>query len=382
MPVLSKNHYLFIGNPGGGKSTILNGLAGTVLFKSGEKVGSGVTVALQQEEIPGKGVFMDTPGLAETRKEVRDNAAAQITDALRKNGNYRIFFVITLEAGRVRPADVATISLVTDALKNVDDICYSIIINKLSSRLVNKLEHNIDNCVDDLMACLMGDVAIRTNNIFYMEHTEELFGTDMDQRGTADDQKLKYKLPEKLQDFIVCAPRVIVDSAKVEAVKADLFEDLNEKFKAEIDALKGNLEQQQDKNAKMQQDLDKQAKIAAKAQEQAKADRDRFLKEVEGLKQEHEDSAAKLKEAHDREQQRLQEEMRKASEENKKYVSERLQQAEAKAKKESDALKAKHTEEMNKKAASSDGGGWTKYVDWIPVAGPVISGIARLFGAK
>lgn len=72
--------------------------------------------------------YLDTPGLADVK--LRQEAARAITTALRKSGTYQIFFVITLQAGRIRPEDMATIKLVLESCSDIK--CYSIIINKLS----------------------------------------------------------------------------------------------------------------------------------------------------------------------------------------------------------------------------------------------------------
>ena len=103
---MSQRYRLFIGNPGVGKSTLINCLTQKNLFKSGVAIGGGLTTQLQQEK-HGDVVYMDTPGLADV--QLRKAAAKAITEALKKNGIYKIFFVITLEAGRVRPVDLATI---------------------------------------------------------------------------------------------------------------------------------------------------------------------------------------------------------------------------------------------------------------------------------
>ena len=120
---------LFIGNPGTGKSTLANCIAKRVLFKSGISFGSVMTNNLnieKHDEI----IYLDTPGLADIN--MRKVAASSITEGLKKNGKYQIFFVITLNAGRLRLDDLVTIWLV---LLSVPDIKFvNIIINKLSKR--------------------------------------------------------------------------------------------------------------------------------------------------------------------------------------------------------------------------------------------------------
>jgi ribosome biogenesis GTPase A len=50
-----------VGNPGSGKSTILNSLAGEVLFKAGVNIGQGLTFQLDEAENK-NGHLLDTPG--------------------------------------------------------------------------------------------------------------------------------------------------------------------------------------------------------------------------------------------------------------------------------------------------------------------------------
>ena len=71
---------------------------------------------------------MDTPGLQDV--VTRRRAAIAITEALRQNGNYQIFFVLTLNAVKLRPEDLTIIRRV---LLNAPYItCLNIIINKVS----------------------------------------------------------------------------------------------------------------------------------------------------------------------------------------------------------------------------------------------------------
>ena len=91
---------MFIGNPGAGKSTLANCVAKKNLFESGINYGQGLTFQLDWKVHNGI-TYIDTPGLADIK--LRQEAAKAITEALKKDGIYQIFFVITLQSGRLRP---------------------------------------------------------------------------------------------------------------------------------------------------------------------------------------------------------------------------------------------------------------------------------------
>ena len=79
---------LFLGNPGKGKSTLLNGLMGKVGFKSGVAMFGGLTYELSKTEVDGV-VYMDTPGLADADQAMREKAAKAVTLALKQSGTYK-----------------------------------------------------------------------------------------------------------------------------------------------------------------------------------------------------------------------------------------------------------------------------------------------------
>merc|ERR1712050_148484 len=123
---------------GVGKSTLLNGLTGTKNFASGISVGGGLTDKLQMFEFEGD-VYMDTPGLSDI--ELRKQAAAAINKAMSMGGRFKLFFVITLDAGRVRPVDLTTMKLVLGACSDIPaHNGYGIIINKLHKKVMKKLQ--------------------------------------------------------------------------------------------------------------------------------------------------------------------------------------------------------------------------------------------------
>ncbi|KAK1942653.1 hypothetical protein P3T76_006152 [Phytophthora citrophthora] len=123
-------NYLLLGNPGTGKSTLINCLIGKPVFKAGIFYGGGLTSFFQKHEHDGK-VYMDTLGLAD-RKLMRQ-AAEAITEALRQSGTYKIFFMVRLENGRVVADDLSTIETVISCI-NLDEVPFTIIINNVKKR--------------------------------------------------------------------------------------------------------------------------------------------------------------------------------------------------------------------------------------------------------
>jgi GTPase Era involved in 16S rRNA processing len=131
---MSQETIIFIGSPGVGKSTLGNGLAGSLIFKSGISAGQGLSTFLQKHVTAAGRCIIDTPGLADVN--LRKVAATEISQALKQGGYLKIIFVITLEGGRARPQDVDSIKLVTDAVPV--NTPFAILLNKLTNR-----EHSV-----------------------------------------------------------------------------------------------------------------------------------------------------------------------------------------------------------------------------------------------
>eukprot|EP00178_Gracilaria_changii_P013247 TRINITY_DN37450_c0_g1_i1.p1 TRINITY_DN37450_c0_g1~~TRINITY_DN37450_c0_g1_i1.p1 ORF type:complete len:315 (+),score=39.29 TRINITY_DN37450_c0_g1_i1:33-977(+) len=124
---------IFIGNPGVGKSFLLNSLLQEQKFQSGVSYGEGLTQTLQleQDSHTPNTFWGDTPGLSDINR--RKKAAEEIEKAMKQNGYYRIVFVLTLESGRFRPDDILTMKLVLDVIPK--QVPFGIIINKVSLRI-------------------------------------------------------------------------------------------------------------------------------------------------------------------------------------------------------------------------------------------------------
>ncbi len=87
--------------------------------------------------------FCDTPGLDDCL--TRENAAAEIRSGLQQDAYYRIFFVVTLESGRVKSQDVSTMKLVLEAAKQIKTSSYSIIVNKVAKNICDKMKNDSDH---------------------------------------------------------------------------------------------------------------------------------------------------------------------------------------------------------------------------------------------
>ncbi|MCA9507038.1 MAG: 50S ribosome-binding GTPase, partial [Myxococcales bacterium] len=123
-------YFLFVGNPGVGKSSLINSLVGKHVAESGVNAAIGLTKFFSRYEHEGK-YYLDTPGLADA--QMRKRAAREIEKALKQNGTYRIFFVMTLQQGRVKPEDVTTINTVMEAIKS-KSVGFNVIINQLTKK--------------------------------------------------------------------------------------------------------------------------------------------------------------------------------------------------------------------------------------------------------
>ena len=129
---------IVIGNPGVGKSCILNSLASKVLFRSGVSIASGLTYNLEQKII-GNQKYCDTPGLADVRR--KKEAGIAIRTSLNMGGPHKILFFCTQKAGRLDLSDKTTIKLVMDAAEQIGPN-YGVIVNKISKGMMKKLRED------------------------------------------------------------------------------------------------------------------------------------------------------------------------------------------------------------------------------------------------
>ncbi len=126
---------IVIGNPGAGKSALLNSCTGKINFESGLSPAVGLTI-LTKSVIKNNKRYTDTPGLEDIERVKQ--AASEITAGLRQSGRYKIIFVVKTDEGRLKPADMATIATVLDALPS--DAPYGVAVNAVPPLIMHKIK--------------------------------------------------------------------------------------------------------------------------------------------------------------------------------------------------------------------------------------------------
>merc|ERR1712226_530021 len=147
---------------------------------------------------------------------LRKQAAAAITEALQKGGVFKIFFVVTLEAGRVKPADRTTMELV---LASAPISHYGVIINKLEDEELEALMEDPD-AQDSVKAGLLHNLPTPSLYFHFEARRKDLAGKKNQGLG----------LGEEMKKFIVSVPEVNIAVKDVKGIRIDEFEAMTEKF--------------------------------------------------------------------------------------------------------------------------------------------------------
>eukprot|EP00808_Paulinella_micropora_P008652 g53434.t1 len=241
--------YLFLGNPGSGKSTLANTAAGKLLFESGASYGSGMTVIcqsqlLEQGPLAGQRVA-DAPGLSDPI--TRRKAAAEITKALKYNTNYKLIFVLSLESGRVRPDDCATVVSILLALPK--GVPYNIIINKVSRRCLADLEDPANRTkLMASVATVVEQAWAYASDPLFVEHDPEAYD--------APNCLLAKPIASGVIQWLKRAPSAAIPQAKVLNVQAETYQKLCQDIKEVNATLMKDKEKAEEKAQQLQKQVD------------------------------------------------------------------------------------------------------------------------------
>ena len=219
---------IIIGNPGAGKSTILNGLAGEILFTSGISLGNGLTDQLHEKRNE-KGIFFDTPGLADDTH--REAAGKAISTALRRGGNFKILFFVLTESGRIVSQDVTTIKLVLDAVPQIKNN-YGIVINKIPINVGKALasSETKDIFLTKLFARIPEHRRCTESNVVYLPFDSKLCN---ESNKLVDLNDLKPLQGTAFQEFVYNqVPTINLTVGKAGDVATNEYEKMNSAMKA------------------------------------------------------------------------------------------------------------------------------------------------------
>lgn len=228
-------HVVVAGNPGVGKSAILNSLIGSVKFSSGLSYGSGKTKVLHTVRKGGT-KYSDTPGLGDTK--MRERAADEISKAFQAGGEFKLIFVVLTDAGRVRPADQATIKIILQAIEEVGvdtTFKYSIIVNKCGPKMLEGLEKKENRAKIEIPF----QVGRKLKHIGYMPLVPDAI--------EAEDYLLSSNVSNEYVSFVNHAPVFKLKSNNGLRVKADVYRETAESLAQQLEELYETLQEVQKK---------------------------------------------------------------------------------------------------------------------------------------
>ena len=276
-----------VGNPGAGKSTFLNALAGENLFKSGVNIGKGLTYQLD-EGCNAKGYFMDTPGLAdETLRKAAGNA---ISEGLRKGGDYKVIFFVTQQAGRVNAQDATTMKLVLEAAPEIGQN-YGVVVNKVNKKMFDRFKKEKDRM--DFLLALFAGIPKEKRCVF----DRVMFFPELDKLDYEDDvlvspEDLVSDTGNNLETLVnEYIPIIQITMAMVSDVDTDGYDETNKK----LEALTLELMRKDDEWKKQLIEVEKRRnEEMLKIQEDLRKEREELRKEREEYRKEREYAEKKM----------------------------------------------------------------------------------------
>jgi GTP-binding protein EngB required for normal cell division len=235
---------VFCGNPGVGKSSLCNSIFQEKAFESGiSDNGSGMTRE-KQEHIYENRKYIDTPGLSDVN--LRKQAAEEIEKALKENNNYKIIFVATLEAGRIRPDDLVTMNTVCEAIKVPFE--YGIIFNKVTEKVIKK------NITAQGLESYLSDLHKKPSSTLIITKDENMEDEDNEYLPASSENRAK------LINFISSLQANMILAKQVQAIDIRDYEKKVEEIETKLAEALKKAEEEREKHKKEIADLAEKTK--------------------------------------------------------------------------------------------------------------------------
>lgn len=149
-----------------------------------------------------------------------------------------MFFVATLESGRVKPDDAALIKLVLDSIPQIKPNKYSIIVNKVSNMVMSILDNN----TKEEIASFYSPPSSRTT-LFFNPMNSDL-----------ENQCNEWAPPSKeLLSFILNAPEINISTSNLPLMQYAQFEAIVQQLQTEINQIREDNNTLREKKAKQDQ---------------------------------------------------------------------------------------------------------------------------------
>ena len=234
-----------------------------VNFKSGFSIGKGITCEFKSYKNSDGVNYGDTPGLSDI--EMRKQAAEEITKALKMNGNFKIIFVVTIEAGRVRVDDVTTINIILGSV-NIPNISFGVILNKISKNAIKKIQENDEEFKNIFTSLNTGNY--KTDKIILNPYVQEL----------DDEDDVLYSFGD-LKEFCKELPFQLILPEQVQTMDVDSFQKKKEEYESIVTKLKN------DQNSK-EKNYNETIEHLKKQQKEIEEEEKKKLQELEEKKKE------------------------------------------------------------------------------------------------
>ena len=144
---------VFFGYRGTGKSTLLNSVAGSIIFQSGPS--RGFTTKVEKKCVENT-TYCDTPGFDYYNEKKTKEAGEAISNFLKEGGCCKILFVVTVRDSRaggwIRYGDNANMRLILEAAPEIGS-SFGVIVNHCSEKEISKLS-NSERFAENIFKCI------------------------------------------------------------------------------------------------------------------------------------------------------------------------------------------------------------------------------------